>query len=185
MKYNIKAKPKDDFKSQLEVKVAEWLSYIKIPFIYEPFTFKTKIGNYTPDFYLPEAKCYIEVKPNETFFEDGYIKLLKQFCLEKESDILLITPNKTGIIEYIQWGNPNEEEPELEIETYLEFEPTNVYMIVCSNCGTKSFCSSYGSYHCRKCKWHEGDHDVSFVNETTRNMRITFQEYYGWGIKYD
>jgi len=52
------------YRSKFEVKVAADLGKRKVDFQYEKvsFDYVPKIRNYTPDFYLPESKIYIETK---------------------------------------------------------------------------------------------------------------------------
>lgn len=50
------------FRSGWEVAYAEWLDRQGIRFQYEPETFNTPHGKYTPDFYLPDYDEWVEVK---------------------------------------------------------------------------------------------------------------------------
>ena len=52
------------YRSKFEIKVAADLGKRKVAFEYEKvsFDYVPKIRNYTPDFYLPESKIYIETK---------------------------------------------------------------------------------------------------------------------------
>lgn len=52
------------YRSKFELKVAADLGKRKVDFQYEKvsFDYVPKIRNYTPDFYLPESKIYIETK---------------------------------------------------------------------------------------------------------------------------
>ena len=52
------------YRSKFEIKVAADLGKRKVAFEYEivSFDYVPKIRNYTPDFYLPESKIYIETK---------------------------------------------------------------------------------------------------------------------------
>ena len=52
------------YRSKFEVRVAADLGKRKIDFQYEKvsFDYVPKIRNYTPDFYLPKSKIYIETK---------------------------------------------------------------------------------------------------------------------------
>ena len=52
------------YRSKFEIKVAADLGKRKVAFEYDKFSFEyvPKIRNYTPDFYLPESKIYIETK---------------------------------------------------------------------------------------------------------------------------
>lgn len=93
-------------RSSWELEVADWLDKLDLDWQYEPKTFATSKGKYTPDFYLPQSGCYVEVKgaiwpgwkvrvgafkqeyPNETLFEIYDIglfgkMLLSQRILEK------------------------------------------------------------------------------------------------------
>lgn len=56
--------PKGNMKmrSSWEIEVACWLDKLGLNWLYEPKTFLTSKGKYTPDFYLPEFGCYVEVK---------------------------------------------------------------------------------------------------------------------------
>ena len=167
----------DNYKSELEFITSRWLAKLKIAFIYEPGTYKTNKGNYTPDFYLPEINTYIEVRPDFSFFSDSYIELLKEFAYLKSADILLVTRDKLKVIEFIKWGNPDTNE--FDPEAYLQDEFDVAQIIVCSHCGKKSFCTSYGIYSCRHCKVHEGDHDCQDLNNS---FKETFQQFY-WEVK--
>jgi hypothetical protein len=49
-------------KSMPEVYFASYLDDMGMDYSYEPVTFKTPYGDYTPDFYLPAYNLFIEVK---------------------------------------------------------------------------------------------------------------------------
>lgn len=51
------------YKSSWEYEFAKFLDSIDLHYRYEPFTAKTDVGNYTPDFYIKELHLLIEVKP--------------------------------------------------------------------------------------------------------------------------
>lgn len=53
-----------NFRSNWEIKVAEILTDLEIAFEYEPrrFYFRREKESYLPDFYIPEADVWIEVK---------------------------------------------------------------------------------------------------------------------------
>lgn len=50
------------FYSRWEANIARLFNYLGIKWLHQPKTFDLKTQNYTPDFYLPEQKIYIEVK---------------------------------------------------------------------------------------------------------------------------
>lgn len=149
------------FKSKLEYIASKWLAEeLKLKTLYEPQTYRTKIGNYTPDFYCPEIKTYFECKPDIGF---ANFELYTQFVEEQEKDLVIITPKKLSVIEY--WPpskNIGEKEPWIINE--LEDGDDSCY-IRCSHCQKISFCHGVGIYYCRACKAHEGDHDLSQLNQ--------------------
>lgn len=51
------------YRSRSEAKWAVVFTQLGIPYIYEPQLFRLPAGNYRPDFYLTEMRCYAEVKP--------------------------------------------------------------------------------------------------------------------------
>lgn len=52
------------FRSRLEARWAVFFDAAEIPFEYEPEGFDLPSGWYLPDFYLPEEKLYVEIKPH-------------------------------------------------------------------------------------------------------------------------
>lgn len=53
---------KQFFRSTWEANFARVLKYLKIPYRYEWKRFNTSYGSYTPDFYIPSRRIYVEVK---------------------------------------------------------------------------------------------------------------------------
>lgn len=49
-------------RSNWEINIAKWLDLSNIKWKYEQKTFDLGNTTYTPDFYLPEFKCYLEIK---------------------------------------------------------------------------------------------------------------------------
>lgn len=145
------------FKSKLEFIASQWLNNeCQLKILYEPFTYKTKIGNYTPDFYCKETNQYFECKPEINFANTD---LYLQFCKEKQTELIIITPNKLYMHDF-----------DFECNNYAESE---VLLIKCSNCGAVSFVEQCGNYFCRKCKNHDGMHDVRKARAI-----ISFEKYY-------
>lgn len=50
------------YRSNYEVSVAKFFDDNNINFMYEPYTFKVSDDFYTPDFYVSEFDCFVEVK---------------------------------------------------------------------------------------------------------------------------
>ncbi len=152
------------FKSKLEYIASNWLTIeLALETIYEPQTFQTKLGQYTPDFYCPKIKTYFECKPNFAF---ANLKLYEQFVLEQEKDLVLISPEEIGVIEFCKADGVYEKE-----NWIYNWKDNDSQIGYCSNCATYFFSNVCGSYHCRACGTHEGDHDQKFCfprNETNK-----------------
>jgi len=63
-------------RSSWEVKYAKYLDRNKIKWKYEPKTFDLGNMTYTPDFYLPKTKAYVEIKG---YFSEKNKKKMKKF----------------------------------------------------------------------------------------------------------
>lgn len=83
------------FRSRLEARWAVFFKTLGIRYEYEREGFKTKTENYLPDFYLPDCKCWIEIKPTE--FNDFSNKKIQQFAEATEERFLLVVgPPREG-----------------------------------------------------------------------------------------
>lgn len=75
-------------RSAWEVEIAEWLDTLKIMWEYEPKAFSLSSGgSYSPDFYLPEFSCYVEVKGY--WLEDARVKV-EAFRVEYPDETIFI-----------------------------------------------------------------------------------------------
>lgn len=64
------------FRSRLEAKWAYYFDQVGVKYEYEPTGFSLgELGCYLPDFYLPELKTYIEIKPEVADRESVFKKL--------------------------------------------------------------------------------------------------------------
>jgi len=167
-----KLKPQEvnGFKSKLESYAASWLTEaIDLKALYEPQTFNTALGNYTPDFYCPEINTYFECKPS---YEFANWSLYKQFCKDQKVDFVLVTPLGIYVMEYENGFCP---------ETVVPEKDEVPCVIICSECGKKSFTSESGYYKCRVCDFHNGDHDRYDANQYNKKIGyITFKQYYDY-----
>lgn len=78
-----------NFRSSWEANFAKWLDLSDIKWLYESETFDLGNTTYTPDFYLPEFDCYIEIKGY--WYSNGKIKFHK---FQKNFDVLLFDEYK-------------------------------------------------------------------------------------------
>lgn len=130
-------------RSVLESKVAFLLDKLELKWEYEPQNFLLSNGiSYKPDFYLPELKTWVEVKGDILAHN---LKISQIFCEDNNTELLLISNNEAFYFE-----NGFE---------HISMDK-NVFLGRCSNCLSFFFCSNLGSYHCRKCNYHNGDRDV-------------------------
>jgi hypothetical protein len=84
------------FKSLWEANFAKWLDLSGIKWQYESKTFDLGNTIYTPDFYLPEFDCYIEIKGYLTIFAKEKLKLF--FKIFKNINLQIYDVN---ILKYI------------------------------------------------------------------------------------
>lgn len=137
-----------NMKSKLESKIAMFLDVLNIKWQYEPKKFLLSNGTpYIPDFYLTELKIWIEVK--------GLIlkhnkEISKRFCKENKTELLIISNIDT------MWFSSKDFIDGIGIDN-------NIFIGFCSHCKKYFFCSNLGSYHCRNCETHEGDHDLLYT----------------------
>jgi hypothetical protein len=78
------------FRSRLEARWAMFFDEIGIVYQYELEGYELEGGGrYLPDFYLPDFKVYVEVKPNQDLPPDQVEKLVK-FAADGDQPLLLI-----------------------------------------------------------------------------------------------
>jgi len=78
------------FRSRLEARWAHFFNLCKIKWQYELEGYEFDDSRYLPDFYLPDTKLFIEIKPNLNFLkEDLVVKKISEFS-QKSKDKLLV-----------------------------------------------------------------------------------------------
>lgn len=97
------------YRSKFEVRVAADLGKRKIDFQYEKvsFDYVPKIRNYTPDFYLPESKIYIETKGRLTTNDRVKHLLIKDQYPDLDIRFVFVNANnkisRTSKTTYANW----------------------------------------------------------------------------------
>ena len=97
------------YRSKFEVGVAADLGKRKIDFQYEKvsFDYVPKIRNYTPDFYLPESKIYIETKGRLTTNDRVKHLLIKEQYPDLDIRFVFVNANnkisRTSKTTYANW----------------------------------------------------------------------------------
>jgi len=97
------------YRSKFEVSVAADLGKRKVDFQYEKvsFDYVPKIRNYTPDFYLPESKIYIETKGRLTTNDRVKHLLIKDQYPDLDIRFVFVNANnkisRTSKTTYANW----------------------------------------------------------------------------------
>ena len=97
------------YRSKFELKVAADLGKRKVDFQYEKVSFDyiPKIRNYTPDFYLPESKIYIETKGRLTTNDRVKHLLIKEQYPDLDIRFVFVNANnkisRTSKTTYANW----------------------------------------------------------------------------------
>lgn len=109
------------YKSALEADFARVMKYIGIDYQYEPATFTTSHGVYTPDFYLPDFGLYVELKGVGNLDSKFAKKMTKNLIhhdelIQRGLNIETITQNE--FITLVRYANLWTEIPVLEIRNY-------------------------------------------------------------------
>lgn len=138
-------------RSKFETEIAFMLDKLNIIWEYEPILFKLSNGIfYKPDFYLPELKMWIEVKG---VLGENNIKISHQFVKDNKTTLILWNYDQWIWFSYGEYGFYQEDDDKTSMDD-------GVQIGFCSHCKSYFFTGLYGSWHCRKCGNHEGDHDI-------------------------
>lgn len=160
------------YRSKTEADVAKTLEKLPYTVRYEDYlaTFNDE-DQYLPDFYIEDIDLFIEVRGYDT--EDGNRKIEKfanQIVNGKSVDnVLGPEDNETFRPDYLV--------VKLEETTFYEdmrrwgVKESTPYLTSCSNCGDVFFYGRQGSFQCRNCGYHEGDHHLEGHQEV-RPIRV-------------
>jgi len=158
-----------EMRSKLETKVVIFLDALKMKWKYEPKHFLLSNGiPYVPDLYLPEHKIWIEVK--------GVIKkhnreISKIFVQDNHTTLILISADKIWWYSY--------KNGDYEDEGYKDNaanEDDGIQIGFCPSCKSYFFTGLYGSWHCRKCGYYDGDHPIFATINSWGGRDINFSD---------
>jgi len=144
-----------NFRSRLEARCARLLDEMKLKREYESKAFVLENGKELwPDFFLPELNTWVETKGmiTESDIED-FIDFSEEFGYEEvgaETGVVLLSNDEAVFLHGNFVFNDGTGAPDLE----------KLSLGKCSECGSYFFAGEEGSYHCRKCKAHNGCHDM-------------------------
>jgi hypothetical protein len=142
-----------EFRSLLEVNYARFFDFYNIKWEYEMEGYDLDGVWYLPDFWLPKIKTFFEVKGIMRNIEKPFklAKALEEDDYEWHQEIMVLIGDPYG-----------------RIITPLYDNEYNLSMAKCAKCGEYWFYLEEGSYQCRNCGEHRGDHhlrDVSYPEE--------------------
>ena len=137
-----------EYRSALEAKTAAAFDNLGIPYVYEIDGFKLRNGMwYKPDFWLPDARMYVECKG--VMDDEASAKIIG--LVEEYSRPVLVLSYSNAVLVFKDWID----------ESYGTAEACGVVeMLTCAKCGTTWFSTPDGSYKCPKCYACDGDHHL-------------------------
>lgn len=134
------------FRSRLEARFAVFFDYMGIRYIYEPEGYDLGNGiKYLPDFYLPDADQFFEVKG-----------ILTELDIEKIEKLSSATGKyvTVGLSDFSIHG----------CEPIYGYEPCDTYLVKCKKCGNYYFENEL-SYKCTSCGFYDGDRTFSYISD--------------------
>lgn len=144
------------FRSKLESKTAQALDNLGIAYQYEPNGYKLSNGMwYRPDFWLPDAKQFIECKG--VMKETDTAKIIGLVSDTSHSVIVLSYENAMLCV-------AGQDAPE-NVATF--YGDDYIFIGQCESCKKRYFYTEYCSYRCPCCGYYDGDHTLWPVVQIT------------------
>lgn len=145
-----------EFRSKLESKTAQAFDNLSIPYEYEPEGYKLSNGMwYRPDFWLPDARQFVECKGVMSAEDSAKIVGL----VEDTGDPVLVISYSNAMLVKRFW-----DDPEGDVMTYAN-ELGTIALGRCLKCGGMWFYASPDTYKCRHCGAYDGDHHLGTVTD--------------------
>lgn len=157
------------FKSNLEAKTAESFDRLGIRWEYESRCFRDPNfagGQYTPDFYLPDNFTYIEVvgRPDGRHIKNAFVFCETQnaLCAQEEDYYKYISEDKPAFAFLVGGGYLRTPMQILADYNGSQWPNENLWISQCKDekCRRFSFVHPRGSYGCKICGFHDGDHTI-------------------------
>ena len=145
------------FRSKLEASWAKYLDSIGVKWIYEPQGYELSSGAwYLPDFYLPEADAYLEVKGQ---LDDESFQKGSCFALDIGKPVHFALPMGAMAVCYEDEGMYN----------WFGNEDMSDYLIGrCHQCGRVMLIPRWATYDCPFCGVHGGDDGFDWLSKDWR-----------------
>lgn len=169
------------FRSRLEARWAVFFNWLKIRYVYEPEGYELSDGTrYLPDFYLPDQDTFFEVKGVLT---DKDKEKINQFVKDSGKAVVIGFDGMRFAVNDSLWGENGWED-----DSHLFASQSESVLVRCKKCGKPYFMDTIGSFACRCCGEHDGDHhfqllgygngtseDWDFANATHKAERARFE----------
>ena len=148
------------FRSKMESLFAKWCDKNKQKWLYEPEGFVLKGECYLPDFYLPDSKMIIEIKP--LFFIKETHKFDMIFNSEEFSNFGLVVIEMTPNLSVIKYSEPalDESKEDSSMGRHWDSREECHSIGFCYDCGAFNICG-HGVWDCKACGYYDGDCTVT------------------------
>jgi len=166
-----------EYRSKTEARVAEEVfDRHEIKFLYEAETYNFDGELYSPDFYLPEIKTFIEVKGATDSDLSKPQKLLKtlqdQWVGTTDQKQYIDSEGNTQNIDALmnwEWDQPFMVIAIFSDGTFKSVDEegnhTDLFFTKCAKCNSWQFIHTSGFYACRKCGHHDEHHHANCINK--------------------
>ena len=160
-----------EYRSKTEARVAEEVfDRHQIKFLYETETYNFDGELYSPDFYLPEIKTFIEVKGATDSNLSKPQKLLKTLRDQWEKNYIDSGgfENNNGLMSW-EWDQPFMVIAIFSDGTFKSVDEkgnqTDLFFTKCAECNSCQFMHNSAYYACRKCGNHDEHHHANCIKE--------------------
>lgn len=143
------------FRSKMESLFAKWCDEYKQKWLYEPEGFVLNGECYLPDFYLPNSKMIVEIKP--AFFDKETRKMDIILHSEDFNKFTLAVIEMTSNLSLLKYTSTNYLDPFGEKRVW---EREILWFGFCNKCGAFGVCGQ-GSWKCNGCGFYDGDNTIS------------------------
>ena len=149
------------FRSKMEANFAKWCDHNKQKWIYEPEGLTNGNEVYLPDFFLPDSKMIIEIKP-VFFIKEAYKLDMIMACEEFDKFGLAVIEMNNGCMNVIKYAAPEDQACIEEGERCRGWEDKEQFHNIgfCYKCGAFNI-NGFGSWECTGCGYYDGDNTIS------------------------
>lgn len=166
------------FRSRLEARWAVFFDTLGIRYDYEPQGYDLGDGTfYLPDFWLPEQKCWVEIKPD--YPPPAVLQKLNRLCQASGYEVALLVGSDFAPLKFLYMGGTTGTRAYLFIREYdddnEEFCLTD--WVICSLCDTsiRTYVGLSGTSHIRRHCTNE--HSSSDEGSTTPYSPVLLSAY--------